>query len=251
LGEPFERSITLQFITMAKHPVLFFSGKMGPVVSVKRYDKYYLRRLPETVRQTASTKLCSSNFALASGAGKNLRRLLVPVTTPFDKISSMQARFMGAFMSWLQSKDLHSIQPVIDIPTVNNFQFNNTKGVVNRWQQSLTVAEAGPGRVQVHLPAFVPTRDLRAPGNTVAVSCVIVTACCKLLANKPLANTRADLFFTYNDALIPAQSVFLDAVGDKDTLVITAVTVRYKLANGRVCDKPVFMPSGVIGAMYR
>ena len=240
---------------MAKNPELFFSGRIGPVVMVKRGNKWHGRAHQPNVKQSAPTIVCSGNLGKASTAGKNLRKLLLPVTMPFDKVSSMQVKFMGCINRWLKSNDVLALPATNDIRTFHQFDFNTTKRVINSWQQQLKVAYPTHEVVQVTIPAFVAVKDIRAPKNTTAIICTIMVACCKLMEDVALSSNEIILTFPYTDIPVPEQRVSVAATSETGALIITGVSVRYLLnngaVNGSVCDKKVYMPCGVIGASYR
>ncbi|MGO4290548.1 hypothetical protein [Chitinophaga sp. RAB17] len=60
---------------MAKQmSILPFTGKLGPLIGYKRNGKYFLRSMPESVRQTAATRRASRRFGIASRKGAFIRK---------------------------------------------------------------------------------------------------------------------------------------------------------------------------------
>lgn len=240
---------------MAKNPELFFSGRIGPVVMVKRGNKWHGRAYQPIVKQSAPTIVCSSNFGKASTAGKHLRNLLLPVIMPFDKVSSMQSKFMGCINRWLKSVGMHALPATDDISTFYQFDFNTTKHVVNNWQQQLQVAYPTHDSVQVTIPAFVATDAIRAPAKTTAIICTIIVACCKLTHGVALGSSEVVITYPYTNTPVPEQTITLAATSESDALIVTGVSVRYLLndgsVNGSICGKEIYMPCGVIAAAYR
>jgi hypothetical protein len=53
--------------------VIPFTGKLGNLIGYKRNGKYFLRSMPECVRQTAATRRASRRFGIASRKGAFIR----------------------------------------------------------------------------------------------------------------------------------------------------------------------------------
>jgi len=58
--------------------LLRFTGKLGNIIGYRRNGNYFVRTMPEAVRQTAATRQASRNFGVASRKGKLIRRAIVP-----------------------------------------------------------------------------------------------------------------------------------------------------------------------------
>ncbi|MGO4288960.1 hypothetical protein [Chitinophaga sp. RAB17] len=59
---------------MAKQmSVIRFTGKLGPLIGYKRNGQYFLRSMPESVRQTTATRRASRRFGIASRKGAFIR----------------------------------------------------------------------------------------------------------------------------------------------------------------------------------
>jgi hypothetical protein len=64
---------------MAKQmSVIPFTGKLGNLIGYKRNGKYFLRSMPESVRQTAATRRASRRFGIASRKGAFIRNAFYP-----------------------------------------------------------------------------------------------------------------------------------------------------------------------------
>src|SRR5258708_22685024 len=85
--------------------------------------KNFMKSAPARVRQTKNTKIRSTNFGIASRAGKALRYELLPVL-PFPKDKLMQSKFSGAICNWLQLQSMQSLKPSDELPHIYNFDFN-------------------------------------------------------------------------------------------------------------------------------
>lgn len=71
---------------MAKQTGLFqFTGKLANLIGYRRNGQYFVRTMPQTVKQTVASKQASRNFGIASRKGKLIRRALTPhVDIPYD-----------------------------------------------------------------------------------------------------------------------------------------------------------------------
>ncbi|MGO4288414.1 hypothetical protein [Chitinophaga sp. RAB17] len=64
---------------MAKQmSILPFTGKLGPLIGYKRNGQYFLRSMPERVRQTTATRRASRRFGIASRKGAFIRHAFYP-----------------------------------------------------------------------------------------------------------------------------------------------------------------------------
>ncbi|WP_142685797.1 hypothetical protein [Chitinophaga polysaccharea] len=95
-----------------------FTGKLGNLIGYRRNGQYFLRTMPETVRQTAATGHAARDFGLASRKGKLIRQAIVPLLNiPCD--GSLVNRLNKALIS--AGKD--------QLQTINGFRFNRHTGV--------------------------------------------------------------------------------------------------------------------------
>jgi len=138
------------------------------------------------------TKVRSRNFGVAAAAGKALRQLLLPVL-PFPKDRRMQIRFSGAIAQWLH--DPATIPPADKLPFVNNFQFNTSTALAERWKLPLTVTQSSTGLIEVRIPDFVPTAIITAPARTSVVECTFTAASCLLADGTLLGSSTKKLVY--------------------------------------------------------
>jgi hypothetical protein len=59
-----------------QHSLITFTGKLGNLIGYERNGKYFLRSMPETVRQTAATRRAAKRFGLASKKAALIRHAL-------------------------------------------------------------------------------------------------------------------------------------------------------------------------------
>ena len=234
---------------MALQMETYLSGRINNVVFFKRAGTYMARSLPATVKLSAATKVCNGNFGVASACGKSLRQLLQPVL-PFSKDRRMQIRFSGAIAKWLGAANAATIPPVTIIPFVNQFRFTDCPGVAERWKLGLLVEQPAANTITLHIPAFIPTQTITAPAHTVAVTCTISVAGCMLMNAAPTGSHTTTIEIPYADTLIPAQTIQWPLPAPAGAVIIVAVALRYRLANGGYCSTAAFLPASVIDARY-
>lgn len=58
--------------------ILPFTGKLGNIIGYRRNGTYFVRSMPETVRQTFATRRAARDFGIASRKGKLIRRAITP-----------------------------------------------------------------------------------------------------------------------------------------------------------------------------
>lgn len=237
---------------MAQQANQYYSGRQGNAIYYKLNEGYYIRSLPVVVKQTAATKIRSSNFAIASRAGRMLRYLLEPAI-PFSKDKKMQNRFAGAFMKWLKLNTLQQLQPATNLPFVQNFQFNEACSLSERCTIPLTVTQVNNGLLQLHLPAFIPAKNFAAPEHTTSINCTITAASCCLQTGEENGSFTMLVTLPYSTVEMPEQIIKLPLAMPRCSLVIAAVALQYNIDKNGI-SKPAgniaFMPSGIIAAMY-
>ena len=196
-----------------------------------------------------ATKLRSKNFGVASSAAKTLRHLLLPVL-PFPKDRTMQNKFAGVLSQWLKLCDAATILPINAIPFVNGFSFNENTSIPERCKLAFTVTQPAANLLQMDIPAFVPASVISAPARTTMIQLSITAASCKLIDASALGSYNITVSIPYDDVLIDAQSLSFPISTEAGSLIVTAASLSYELANDQKEIRPAFMPSSVIDARY-
>jgi hypothetical protein len=237
---------------MGKQRDLKYVGRDGNVIYYQLNGGYYTRMAPGSIKQTAATKIRSSNFAIAAGANRVLRSLLLPVI-PFPKDKKMQNRFGGAIMKWLQLQTPEQLEPASSLPYLHDFQFNEVTSIQERWKVSLTVNKQAGDVLQLHIPAFIPKEKIAAPAWTNRVECIIAAASCDLKNSVGNGNSLHAITIPYNDTPLPVQNIELPVPMPAGSLVVVAVSLTYfvsKKSKQVATDNIAFMPAGIVAAMY-
>jgi hypothetical protein len=116
-----------------QNSIIPLSGRLGDWVFYYRKDKrgrkkYYVRRAPENVRQTAATRRTATDFSTASKAGRLIRQALKPYTSKY-KDGSLHYR-LNALLGQILRLDTESpagqkrLLPE-NISLLTGFRFNN------------------------------------------------------------------------------------------------------------------------------
>ncbi len=227
------------------------TGRIGNLVFYKLGDKYYTRTAPSHVKQTKATKKRATEFGKASRAGKSLRQQLLPVI-PFPRDNRMQTRLVSVLFQWLKASDGNPLLPCREVPYVSTFQFTEGYTVAERWKVALDFIH-GPGMIEVKIPAFIPSKVISAPADTVSVTCRISAAGCNMENGVATGGANTSLDFDYGDTEIPEQTISLPLSTPAGSLFITAIFLEYNyMKNGHLqkTTNKAFMPAGVVNAVY-
>jgi hypothetical protein len=227
----------------------YLSGRLANVIFYERSGSFFARSMPVKVRQSASTKMRSKNFGIASSTGSALRSLLLPVL-PFPKDRVMQNRFAGAIARWLQLSNVEGLQPASNLPFVNGFNFNDQTGMAERCKIPMSVTQPAANLMEVQLPAFVPAASMNAPANTAMIAFTITAASCMLKDAAASGSFTSTIHIPYNDVLINEQVLSLPVPTAAGAFVITAASLSYILADGKRNENRAFMPATVVDARY-
>jgi hypothetical protein len=235
---------------MAIQMEIYIKGRQGNTVFYKRQGKWISRSAPAKVKQTKAMKTRSTNFGIASAAGKHLRHLLEPVL-PFPKDKKMQNSFSGTIALWLKLQAKNAIAPSQDIEALNGFNINEKTSVAERFRVACTVSGNRGQPLQLYIPAFVPARAISAPAHTSSVIIKVCAAAC--MPGSGEGQGKADFSFElpYNDSRVAEQFISLPVNTLAGSLVVTVMSGSYKLSTGKPVTNLAFMPcSAIIGRFY-
>ena len=237
---------------MGKQKDLKYVDRQGNLIYYELNGGYYIRTAPGKIKQSAATKIRSSNFAVAAGANRLLRQLLQPAI-PFPKDKKMQNRFGGAIMKWMKQQNPEQLQAGKKLPFIHDFQFNEATSLQERWKVELTVNQQKPNILKLHIPAFIPKEKIAAPAWTKRVECTVAAASCILKEKTANGSSIHAFSIPYDNLEIPAQDIQLLVPMPTGSLVVMAVSLTYyvsKKGKQVPTEQVAFMPSGVVEAMY-
>ena len=227
------------------------TGRIKDLILYKVGDKYYARTAPGKVKQTKATKKRATEFGKASRIGGCLRQQLLAVI-PFPGDNKMQTRLVSVLFQWLRS-GYDPSKSCAPVPFISNFQFTEGATITERWRVALEVTNPESGLLELKIPSFVPSRSISAPAGTVSVKCHIAVAGCNAESGVATGGFSTSIFYNYNEAEVPEQTVMLPAPTPAGSLLVTAVSLEYNFQKNGHLEKTknkAFMPSGVVSAMY-
>jgi hypothetical protein len=234
---------------MAIQMTTYLKGKMNNLVFYERNGVQVARVMGAAPKHTAATKKRSENFGICATLGKSLRPLLYPAI-PFPKNKSMQGKFSGAFAKWLGLRDILSIPPTNEIPFVTGFPFNPETSIAERCKVPFAVSHTTANELVIQLPAFVPSSAISAPANTIALEFSFAAASCMLSNGTAPGGDVKKIIIPYDHQTVNASQVQLFINTEPGAIVITALSLDYRLANGLLSNNTAFMPSAVIDARF-
>lgn len=234
---------------MAKQRNIRFKGTIGNIIYYESGGEWYMRNKPPKVKQTRASRASAGKFGTANHLSGSLRDSLEPLL-PDPCNRRMMWRFTDALYHWLlRYPSLKSIPPAAALPFVSGFQLNEHTSIGQRWKIPVSVQQPGNNRIQVKLPAFIPVKSIRAPADTVAVTCIIMAAGSRF-DGTPTGNCTAVLEIPYTGQPLPEQSVILKLPTPRGTVMATVMALRYRLKSGRYSSRASYLPASVIDARY-
>jgi hypothetical protein len=234
---------------MALQATSFITGTIGNVIHYEMNGKFYVRSRPSRVKRTVNMRKRSGNFGLGAVTGKLLRAGFGTVLTAELERES-QARFGGAIAKWLGTALLKNIPQQEAIAVLEDFNFNESTGLRERCKVQATTSINPSGRVVISLPAFVPSQKIAAPSSCTSVQLNIAVSCCHVAEKMAGGFVTHMVNIPYNDQLYPAMEIELMTDSSAGRLIVAAASLIYHLENGKKEQRPVFMPVGIIKAMY-
>lgn len=137
--------------------ILPFTGKLGNVIGYRRGNKHYLRSMPQTVHQSARTKLSGRAFGKACKLGAAIRHAL---SGPLHALSDggMVNRLNKALLTVLHTDDLHRMPRFIPrhFKSLAGFSFNPHAALQGVLPVTPNVGLDAEGNIIVTLPAMPP-----------------------------------------------------------------------------------------------
>jgi hypothetical protein len=237
---------------MAKKLNIQFSGSIGPLVGCLRYGEYYYRGKPKKVQQTKATKKSAGYFGLAAKAGK-IMRLYMAKSIPNAKDLHMQRRLQNCIAEWLRLDSALPPKTTTDIPFVNHFNFNPEIPLEEKLKITPEFKQTGPNLTSLHLPAFVPVNQVKAPAGTTHLQFCISAVALKLGDDGYFGNSDHTVTIPYNDTLQDAQEISLPLQTQPGNILIAALQLRYGIQEAGEISYRKFekqRTSSIVGAVY-
>jgi len=228
------------------------TGRIQNLVFYKLGDRYCVRTVPSRVKQTKATKARGKQFGIASRAGAALRRQLLNVI-PFPSDNNMQTRLVSAIYKYIQLVEKIQPEQTDQLAHIDDFQFTTGYTILDRWKVALCVIRNPEGGLQLNIPAFIPTRNISAPAETVSVICEIAAGGFDRKTGNPSGGFSTSLRYQYNDVEVPEQVIRMPIPMPPGCVIVTAISFQYRMRkNGHesAVKKKAFMPAGIVSAMY-
>jgi hypothetical protein len=200
--------ISSKLFTMAKQmSIIPFTGKLGPLIGYKRTGQYFLRSMPENVRQTAATRRASRRFGIASRKGAFIRHAFYP---------HLDIRCDGGHINRLNKL---LIAAGDDHAALTRFRFNQYAGI----DRFFTVA-----------PRLLPNGILHIPAQTIVGTKGIVALEVKAIATRidftarRVVGSETVTLMLDPDTTFKETNVSLDVPGEGSLVVVFQVRAIYK-----------------------
>ena len=216
--------ISSKLSPMAKQmSIIPFTGKLGHLIGYKRNGKYFLRSMPESVRQTAATRRASWRFGVASRKGAFIRNAFY---------SNLDIHCDGSHINRLNrvliaAGDRHA--------AITGFRFNHHTGV----DRFFTVA-----------PRLFSNGILNIPAQTIVRYKGIAALEVKVIAtrmdfiSRQVAGSETVTLMIDPDTFFDETNVSLDVPGEGSLIVVFQVRAIYK--DGPSCSRQ-YLAADIIG----
>ena len=193
---------------MAKQmSIIPFTGKLGHLIGYKRNGKYFLRSMPESVRQTVATRRASRRFGIASRKGAFIRHAFYPhldIQCDGSHINRLNRILIAA-------GDHHA--------AITRFRFNQHTGV----DRFFTMA-----------PRLFPNGILNIPAQTIVGYKGITALEVKVIAtridfiSRRVAGSETITLMIAPDTTFEETNVSLNVPGEGSLVVVFQVRAMYK-----------------------
>lgn len=212
---------------MAKQTgIITFTGKMGNLIGYRRNGQYFLRSMPEAVRQTTATRHAARRFGLASSKGKLIRQAIVPLLN-IPRDGSLVNRLNRALVS--AGKD--------PLQTINGFRFNKHTGVEQFFSLQPLISPEGT--------VTIPAQTLPQQGTATHVEVKLVAVRISFTERRVTGQATAALMINLNTHF-PGMELEAAVPGKGTLLVIMQAGVFHEQqasANRR------FMAANILGVI--
>ena len=192
---------------MAKQmSIIPFTGKLGHLIGYKRNGQYFLRSMPESVRQTAATRRASRRFGIASRKGAFIRHAIY---------SNLDIHCDGSHINPLNRV---LIAAGDDYAAITRFRFNQHTGV----DRFFTVA-----------PRLLRNGILNIPAQTIVGFQGIAALEVKVIAtridfiSRQVVGSETVALMIKPDTAFEETNVSLDVPGEGTLIVIFQVRALY------------------------
>jgi hypothetical protein len=199
--------------------VLKFTGRLDNVIGYRRNGKYFLRSMPDKVRQTASTKRAARRFGMASRKGKLIRKAVRPY---------LDMRYDGTLVNRLNKLFIQAGPD--QFPNLQGFHFNRHTGI----EKLFVIPPVFTVRGTLHIPA----QELLPQGNNTHVELRLIATRISFADNQVISTNVSTAIIELNkDKPFKGTSMNIPVEGEGALMVV----LQYRSCKASNC---VLFPSG-------
>ena len=199
--------------------VLKFTGRLQNVIGYRRNGKYFLRCMPDKVRQTAPTKRAARHFGMASRKGKLIRKAFHP---------HLDMRYDGTLVNRLNKLFIQAGKD--HFPNLQGFHFNRHTGL-----EKLFLI---PPVFTVNGALYIPAQELLPQGNNMHIELRLIATRISFAENRVISTEVATAIIELNEDE-PFKGMALNVPVEGEGALMVALQYRScKTSNG------ILFPSG-------
>ncbi len=215
-----------------------FTGTVGNLTFYKLYNQYYVRTKSPGGVQTEATKACQQPFGMAATVAANLRRILLPaIPNPTSK--EAQNRFSNAVLQWLRSDAYQACQFPCQVQELQGFQFVPQTTLQQLLHINISVYISLGKELTIHLPAFTPKQDCKAPQGTKTIQLEIASGSYHLGQKKITSVFHQTVEIPYISKRRKEEIITTLVTIEPNQVIATAVSIGY---NSKQPGSPVPIP---------
>ncbi|HEY0612720.1 MAG TPA: hypothetical protein VGD35_23750 [Chitinophaga sp.] len=157
-----------------------FTGRLDNVIGYRRNGKYFLRSMPDKVRQTAATKRAARHFGMASRKGKLIRKAFRP---------HLDMRYDGTLVNRLNKLFIQAGRD--NFPNLQGFHFNRHTGLEKLFIE--------PPVFTVNGTLHIPAQELLPQGNNTHVELRLIATRISFTANRVISTDVSTAIIKLNE----------------------------------------------------
>lgn len=228
---------------MARQKQIILSGALANLIFYESWGKAHVRTKPVKVRQTKATKTSARKFGKAVRISRVLREGVSPIL-PDYKNRKLMHRVNDVIMQTV------SDQFPWDVSLMNGFEFYDDRSFAGEFKVSLSI-EWTKKNVIIHIPEFIPIKDIIAQRTTKTVQLKLAATGCGLKDMTLTDSHSTTIDIAYNKEKVPAQKVIFPFITKSNSLSIVAGILKNGVNKENTTSaKPgrQWNPAGIIGA---
>jgi hypothetical protein len=220
------QSKTLIITGIGKYVPHSYSGRADNLVFLHSKNGIYTRSRPSKYPHTVGTKQAAAIFGKAASIDATLRANILPGLS-LESYKGFQKRLTVAIANWIRSNPAgETIHPTNNIQSLLAVEYNEKgKKMDVLWRKRRIVRLAGPGVLEIIIPAFNPIRGLSVAPDTKNVSFSLTAVSVGLDARR-IGSAAFEFSFDYSDQQIEERIIPLELPTPAGSLVVTAASLK-------------------------